>query len=88
MKDAFIVAETHTVHINPAGIESYTVHADTQKVQSTVQKAQQSGSQQKIRDTHTQPCTHMHKNSLTHTQCCQELLLFLPGRVLKRLSSG
>ncbi len=58
MKDAFIVAETHTVHINPAGIKSYTVDTDTQKVQSRVQKGTTKGSQQNIKNAHMQSCTH------------------------------
>lgn len=66
MKDAFIVAETHTVHINPAGIKSFTVHTDTQKVQSTVQKAQQRAHNRTSR-MHIYSHAHMQKNSLSHT---------------------
>lgn len=85
MKDAFIVTETHAVHINPSGINSHTGHTNTPK--STVNSGHKNGFKAKRSRMLMQPCTHarMHKKL---SQCCQESQFFLPGRVLKSLNSG
>lgn len=51
MKDAFIVAETHAVHINPSGINSHTGHTNTPK--STVNSGHKNGFKaKKIKNAH------------------------------------
>ena len=93
MKDAFIVAETHAVHINPSGINLHTGHTNTPE--STVNSGHKKGfTAKKIKTAHMQPYTHAHVHNvllgiaaLSPWQSAQEFKLRVIHSILVRLNA-